>query len=119
MSYTNSSCYNKKGYVVLLSILIVGAVGMAVTVSLLLLGLGSSRTSFAYEQSGYAKSLASACAEEALQQVRDSTSFTGSGVYFLAGASALAGAAGEALPAGFVVPITILDNAHFCRITNR
>ncbi len=56
-----------------------GAVGIAMTVSLLVLGLGSSRTSFAWEQSNQAKGLANGCAEEALQQIRSSTSFTGSG----------------------------------------
>ena len=69
----------QNGYITLLSILVVGAVGVAITTSVLLLGLGSSRTSFANEQSNQAKALANACAEEALQQIRDSTPFTGSG----------------------------------------
>lgn len=74
-------CYNKcqNGYITLISVLVVGAVGVALTVSLILLGLSSSRTSFAIEQSNQAKSLANACAEEAMQQIRDSTSFTGNG----------------------------------------
>ena len=72
-----SFCRN--GYITLISVLVIGAVGIAITVSLLLLGLGSSRTSFAYEQSNQAKGLANACAEEALQQIRDSTSYAGSG----------------------------------------
>lgn len=67
------------GYITLISILVVGAIGVAITVSLILLGLGSSRTSFTVEQSAQAKALANACAEEALQQIRDSTPFTGSG----------------------------------------
>ena len=67
------------GFITLISVLVVGAVGVAVAVSLILLGLGSSRTSFAVEQSNQAKGLANACAEEALQQIRDSTPFTGSG----------------------------------------
>lgn len=69
----------RKGFIALMGILIVGAVGTAIMLSLILLGLGSSRTSFAVEQSGQAKALANACAEEALQQVRDSTPFAGSG----------------------------------------
>lgn len=68
-----------KGYITLLSVLVVGAVGVSLTVSLLLLGLGSSRTSFAVEQSNQAKGLANACAEEALERIREATSFTGSG----------------------------------------
>jgi len=67
------------GYVTLISVLVVSAIGIAICASLILLGVGSSRTSFAVEQSNQAKGLASACAEEALQQIRDSTPFTGSG----------------------------------------
>lgn len=75
--------YNNDGYVALISVLVVGAVGIAITLSLLLLGLGSVRTSFAVEQSNQAKSLANACTEEALQQIRDATPFTGSGTLTL------------------------------------
>ena len=67
------------GYVALITVLVIGAVGTAIAVSVILLGLGSSRTSFALEQSNQAKALANACAEEALQQIRDSTPFTGTG----------------------------------------
>ena len=66
------------GFVALISVLIIGAVGVAIALSLLLLGIGSSRTSFAVEQSNQAKALANACAEEGLQQIKDSTPFTGS-----------------------------------------
>lgn len=69
----------QKGYIALITVLVTGAVGVAITTSLLLLGLGSSRTSFALEQSTQAKALANACSEEALQQIRDSTPFTGTG----------------------------------------
>ncbi len=62
-----------------MSVLVVGAIGVAITVSLLLLGLGSSRTSFVITQSYQAKALANACVEEALQHIRDSTPFTGNG----------------------------------------
>lgn len=69
----------KSGYIALITVLVTGAVGVAIAVSLLLLGLGSSRTSFALEQSNQTKALANACAEEALQQIKDSTPFTGAG----------------------------------------
>lgn len=77
--------YNKYqgGYVALVSVLIAGAAGAAVAVSLILLGLGSSRTSFALQQSGQAKALANACAEEALEQIRDNRRFTGTGSLIL------------------------------------
>ena len=72
-----------KGYILLISVLILGAIGIAVASSLLLLGLGSSRSSFAFEQSNQAKLLANACAEEGLQQIRNVTSFTGVGNFSL------------------------------------
>ena len=68
-----------QGFITLLSVLVVGAVATAVAISLILLGLGSARTSFALQQSNQAKALANACAEEALEQIRESTPFTGSG----------------------------------------
>ena len=69
---------SKQGFITLLSVLIVAAISTMVAVSLLLLGLASSRTSLALEQSKQAQVLADACAEEALQQIRDSTPFAGS-----------------------------------------
>ncbi len=67
------------GFITLISVLVVGAVGIAITLSVIVLGLGSSRTSFALEQSNQAKALTNACVEEALQQIKDSTSFTSTG----------------------------------------
>lgn len=77
--YTNKWYTHQRGYITLVSVLVVGAMGAAIATSLILLGLGSSRTSFAVEQGNQAKALATACAEEALQQIRDSNPFTGSG----------------------------------------
>jgi hypothetical protein len=69
----------RSGYITLISVLVVGAVGISITTSLLLLGLGSSRSSFAIQQSYQAHALANACIEEALQQIEDLTSFSGTG----------------------------------------
>ena len=74
----------KRGYITLMSVLVVAAIGTAIAVSIISLGLGVSRSSFALEQSSHAKALANSCAEEALQQIRDSTSFTGTGSLSLA-----------------------------------
>lgn len=68
-----------KGFITLLSILVVAAVGVAIVLSLILLGLGSSRTSFALQQSDQARALAGACSEEALQQIRDFLPYSGIG----------------------------------------
>ena len=67
------------GYITLMSVLIVGAIGTAIALSLILLGRGVSRNSFALEQSNQAKALSNSCAEEALQQILNSTPFTGMG----------------------------------------
>lgn len=69
---------NEAGYITLLSSLFLVAIGGVVAGSVLLLGLGFSRTSFALSQSNEAKALANACAEEALQKIQESTPFSGS-----------------------------------------
>lgn len=65
------------GFVTLISVLIMGAVGVAVMSTLILLGLGSSRTSFASQQSLQARGLADACGEIALGTIRSNTSYIG------------------------------------------
>ncbi len=67
------------GYITLLAVLVVGTITLTISVSTLLLGLGSSKTSFALEQSNLAKALANTCAEEALEEIRESTTFAGTG----------------------------------------
>ena len=69
---------DNKGFIALLSVLIVTAVAVSITVALLIMGVGSSRTSFARQQSTQARALADACAEEALQEIHDSVSYEGS-----------------------------------------
>ena len=68
----------KNGYVTLLSVLVVSVVGVAVTLSLLVLGLDAARNSFVVEQTYQAKGLAHACAERALQEIQENTTYTGS-----------------------------------------
>jgi len=78
-NFRNNICYNKVGgYITLVSVLVAGAVGVTIAVSIILLGVGSSQTSFADERSNQAKGLANACAEEALQQIHDIPFFAGS-----------------------------------------
>lgn len=73
------------GFVALITVLIMGAVGVAVGISAILLGLGYSKSSFAIEQSGQSRALANACAEEALQIIDGSTPYTGTGNLSLGG----------------------------------
>lgn len=76
-----------KGYIGLISVLFVGAVGTVIAVTVLLLGLATSRTSFALVQSAQARALADACAEEALQRIRDFVPFSGNGTLTLGSGS--------------------------------
>jgi len=73
-------CYdNNQGYIVLVTVLIVGAVGISIAVAMILLGLGQTRSEATADQLNQTKALANACAEEGLQQVRTSDSYTGGG----------------------------------------
>lgn len=65
------------GYVALLAVLIMGAAAMAVAVGLLVGGTDSQRATLVAQQAVQARNLATACAEEALQQMHDNTAFTG------------------------------------------
>ena len=77
----------QRGYIALIVMLFFVAVGGAIATSLILLGVGASRTSFALDQSYQAKALANACAEEALQKLRESAAFTGSATISLGNGS--------------------------------
>jgi type II secretory pathway component PulK len=65
------------GYIALMAVLIVGAASVAISLALLVAGADSQRSTLVTQQSTQARSLASACAEEALQQIHDNTAFTG------------------------------------------
>ncbi|HEC63808.1 MAG TPA: hypothetical protein ENI23_00775, partial [bacterium] len=74
--------YNKKtrsgAYVTLISVLIVSSIGLSIAISLMLLGIGTSRNSLAVEQANQAKTVANACAETALRRIRFEPGFAGS-----------------------------------------
>jgi hypothetical protein len=65
------------GYVTLVAVLIVAAVGLSAATSMLLTGIGSARTSLVLENSYKAKALADACAEDSLRLIRQSASYSG------------------------------------------
>lgn len=77
MEQPTSEQKNNPGFVTLIAVLVVAAIGMTVALSLILLGSGASRTSFSMEQSYQAKALADACAESALQQIRTYSYYSG------------------------------------------
>jgi type II secretory pathway component PulK len=66
-----------QGYIALIAVLIIGAACIATSVALLTSGTDSQRGALALQQSMQARQLAQGCAEEALQQIQSSTSFTG------------------------------------------
>lgn len=68
---------NRKGMILLLTVIIVGAVAGAISMTLLASGVDNTIVSGEYDQSTSAKSLADSCAEEALLYIRDNNSFTG------------------------------------------
>lgn len=63
----------------LLSILVLGAIGLSITISMTLAGINRSQTSHEYEKKIRAQSLAIACTEEAFEQIRADNNFTGTG----------------------------------------
>jgi len=67
----------QRGYVALISVLIVGSAALAIAVGLLIGGTDSQRATAVTQHATQARALASACGEEALQKIHDNTSFTG------------------------------------------
>jgi type II secretory pathway component PulK len=75
------------GYIALLTVIIVGAAAMAIALTLLLTGSDAQRSALITQQSIQARQLAHGCAEEALQVIHDSTSYTGTGTLTLGAGS--------------------------------
>ncbi|PIQ76423.1 hypothetical protein COU78_06230 [Candidatus Peregrinibacteria bacterium CG10_big_fil_rev_8_21_14_0_10_49_24] len=67
----------KPGYIFLLSVLVVGAVAVAITTSVLLLSTSAARTGLSLEQSGEALAYAQACADHALLLLRADNTYAG------------------------------------------
>lgn len=69
----------RKGYVALLSVIALGTVGLAITVSLLMNGVTFSKSSFEIQKKIQSRMAATSCAEEAMQQILDSGIEEGNG----------------------------------------
>lgn len=69
----------RQGYIALISVLLISAIGAAIMVSVIASGVTSSKTDFSLQQSGSARIMASSCAEEALQRISETGILTGSG----------------------------------------
>ncbi len=66
----------QKGYIALMSVILIGVFGIAIMVSVIAQGVTSSKTDFSLQQSGQARILATACAEEALQVILETATTT-------------------------------------------
>jgi hypothetical protein len=73
------------GYATLITVLITGAIGTSVAISLIFMGLETSRVSQDVEKSIRARAVAWACAEEGLLRIYESDEFQGSASFDLEG----------------------------------
>jgi len=71
------SISNKPGYITTMSAIIVGAISIAVIISFLSEGINSTKNSASNIYAAQARAITQACAEEAMQKIRDNTSYTG------------------------------------------
>lgn len=77
-------CENKnKGYAALMGVLIVGAVGLAISLMVIVFGTDSLRATNSIQDSAQARSAVNLCLEEALQEIRNSMPFEGTGDFVL------------------------------------
>ena len=70
---------HRRGYIALISVIIVGAIGTAIMLSVMLSGINSAKTDLALQQAGSAKTSSASCGEEALQKILETGTTTGSG----------------------------------------
>lgn len=66
-----------KGVITMLSVLTIGAISLAVALTVLLTGISWSQSTLAFSQGIKARALAESCAEYALIQLKASTSYPG------------------------------------------
>ncbi|MEA3357728.1 MAG: hypothetical protein U9Q67_04830 [Patescibacteria group bacterium] len=73
----NPNLNKNRGYATLTSVIVVGAIGLAIAVSMLALSINSHRASHTVEKSTQAKALANGCAEYTINQLKISTDYSG------------------------------------------
>lgn len=76
---------HRSAFVSLVSVLILGAVGLSISVYIILFSLASSKNSLSLAQSAQSRMLANACAESALEQIREVPAFVGTANLTLGG----------------------------------
>lgn len=68
---------SQSGYILLISILVIGAIASAILSSLLLLGISANQVSFSVQQASQSLANAQACAEYGLMKLRQTPSYAG------------------------------------------
>ena len=76
---SNVSSEMKNGYIALISVILISALGVAIMVSVIASGITATKTDYSLQLSGSARSLASSCAEEALQKILETSTTSASG----------------------------------------
>lgn len=76
---------NRPGYIFLISVLVVGAIAIATTSSLILLGISAEQSGQAVVYANQARELSETCAERALRSLRADSSYTGNESFTLTG----------------------------------
>ena len=66
-----------QGFIALMGVLLVGAIGVAAVLAVIQLGVEYTQLSLLNQQEQHAKAYADACSEDALESVRSNISFTG------------------------------------------
>jgi hypothetical protein len=74
----------RRGYIVLMSVIIVGAIGLVLMVSTVYYSTISAKTNFSLQQASQARMLSNTCAEEALQKIADTKTSSSTGSLTLA-----------------------------------
>ncbi len=68
-----------RGYIALLSLILISAIGVAIMISVVTSGINAAKTDFSLQQGGLARNLASSCTEEALQLILETRVSSSSG----------------------------------------
>ncbi len=73
----------RRGYIFLVSVLVIGAISISTAVTLVLLGLAATQSGFSISQSAQAYENARSCVEMALRSLRSDVSYGGNGTVAL------------------------------------
>lgn len=73
-----------KGYIALISVILISAIGVAIMLSVVSSGITAAKTDFSIQQGGSVRSIASSCAEEALQKIQETGTTSSNGTLVVA-----------------------------------